>query len=325
MRSFLALVDELAADVPPASGAVVMGTGIVSVALDLDHRDTLSEILLAIAVAVLLGLFGIFLRRVRWQRPRWLDEARTPAALTAVAGTGVVGSRLTVGGVGWAGWLLLVIAVAAWLRLVPTVLRHWRTPTVGVSFMLTVATESLAVLSALLALEEHRRWLAVASVAPLLLGIAAYLFVLARIDLRQLLTGLGDHWVFGGALAIVTLACARTTAALDATGGLDGWHGFLQDATLGLWAAAVLWLPLLLVGEVLRPRLGYDVRRWATVFPFGMYAACSFAAGEVAGIAGIEDFGRAWIWVALAVWAVVFAGLLRLAVSTVVRTVHAAV
>jgi hypothetical protein len=39
----------------------------------------------------------------------------------------------------------------------------------------------------------------------------------------------------------------------------------------------MLWLPVLLLDEALHPRPRYDVRRWSTVFPVGMYAACSFA------------------------------------------------
>jgi tellurite resistance protein TehA-like permease len=73
----------------------------------------------------------------------------------------------------------------------------------------------------------------------------------------------------------------------------------------------MLWLPMLLVAEALRPRLRYDVRRWSTVFPVGMYAACSFVVGTVAHASGITDFARVWVWVGLAVWAVVFAAMLR--------------
>jgi Voltage-dependent anion channel len=54
-----------------------------------------------------------------------------------------------------------------------------------------------------------------------------------------------------------------------------------------------------------RPRPSYDVRRWSTVFPFGMYAACSFVVGTAAPVEGISDFARVWVWVVVAVWAVV--------------------
>lgn len=66
-----------------------------------------------------------------------------------------------------------------------------------------------------------------------------------------------------------------------------------------------------LTGEVLRPRLSYDVRRWATVFPLGMYAACSFATGQVTGITGTADFGHGWTWVAFTASLLVLAGLFR--------------
>jgi tellurite resistance protein TehA-like permease len=296
-----------------------MGTGIVSIGLLLAHEQTLSRILLGIAVALWLGLVLVFVWQALRARERWLEEARAPGVLTVVAATAVLGDRLTLLGERWAGYLLLVLALCLWLALLPRVLRHWATPTVGVSFMLTVATESLAVLAALLALEDHLPWLAASAVAPLVLGLGAYLFVLARIDLRELLVGRGDQWIFGGALAIATLACARTTAALDASGSVAGLRLTLHDVTLALWAAAVLWLPALLAGELIAPRLGYDSLRWSTVFPFGMYAVCSIAASSVTGIGGIGSFGRVWVWLALGAWTVVFAGLLRQAAAHVGR------
>jgi hypothetical protein len=288
-----------------------MGTGIVSIGLALDHQQTLSQILFGIAVALWLILFASFTGRCLWQRPRWRQEARAPEALTTVAGTAVVGDRLTLLGEDWAGYLLLLVALTLWLLLLPRILRHWSTPTTGAAFMLTVATESLAVLAALLATEGRVAWLAAAALAPLVLGLGAYLFVVAQVDLRQLLLGRGDHWIFGGALAIATLACARSTAALSATATLVDIHPALREATLALWAAAALWLPALLLGELVAPRIAYDTCRWSTVFPVGMYAVCSIAAGSVTGTGGLTSFGRTWIWVSLALWTIVFIAMLR--------------
>jgi tellurite resistance protein TehA-like permease len=73
----------------------------------------------------------------------------------------------------------------------------------------------------------------------------------------------------------------------------------------------MLWLGPLIAAEVLAPRPRYDVRRWATVFPLGMYAACSFAVGHSTGITGIGTFARVQTWLALAVSLFVFAGLIR--------------
>jgi Voltage-dependent anion channel len=147
--------------------------------------------------------------------------------------------------------------------------------------------------------------------AVLVLGLAFYVFTAARFDLHELFTGHGDHWVAGGALAISALAAGKITEAAGALGQFSEQHQILTASTLVLWCLAMVWLFPLIAGEVLRPRLSYDVRRWATVFPLGMYAACSFTAGQVTGISGIARFGHVWTWVAFTVSLLVLAGLFR--------------
>jgi tellurite resistance protein TehA-like permease len=102
-----------------------------------------------------------------------------------------------------------------------------------------------------------------------------------------------------------------------------------------LWFAAAVWLLLVVVlaaplayqrGRFARearhwatPPSGspsssaspYDVRRWATVFPLGMYAACSFTVGQVAGVSAIVTFARVETWIALAVTLIVAAAQIR--------------
>jgi hypothetical protein len=299
------------AAIPAASGAVVMGTGIVSVALLLDGDETLSRILLVVAGVAWVALGMILADRLVRDRERFLTESRLPAALTGVAGTGVLGTRLALLGWSWAGIILLVIALALWLGLVQSVLRNWTVPTVGASFVLTVSTESLALLAAVLAVSEHAHWLLYASLVPFVLGLAFYLFVLTRFDFRQLAVGRGDHWVSGGALAISTVVAGRITIAAKTLGMFGGEHGTLKAIALGLWVLTILWLPVLVVAEATYRRLHYDVRRWSTVFPVGMYAACSFIVGKAVVASEITDFARVWVWVAVAVWLVVFAGMLR--------------
>ena len=286
-----------------------MGTGIVSVALLLDGREVLSAILLVLDGGVWLALAVLLPARALADRPRFQADSRHPTALTSIAGTEVLGTRLTLAGWDWAGWVLLVIALLVWLALVPHVLRHWRTPTIGSSFILTVATESLALLAATLAFSDSAGWLLYAALVPFGLGLCFYAFVLSRFDFRQLLVGIGDHWVTGGALAISTVTAGRIALAAQRTGALSGALGFLKTISLVLWCLTMVWLPALIATELLRPRLSYSVRRWSTVFPVGMYAACSFVVGELSKTGGIVDFARVWVWVALAVWLVVFAGM----------------
>ena len=256
-------------------------------------------------LAVVLGA------RLADQRDRLAREASSPASLTAVAGTAVLGTRLAMQDYHAAAVALLAVSALGWALLLMPVLRHWKTPTLGMSFVLCVATEGLAVLGATLAITYRAGWLVSAAVPALVLGLAFYVFTAARFDLRELLTGQGDHWVAGGALAISALAAGKITEAARALGQFGEQHQILTDGTLVLWCLAMVWLFPLVTGEVLRPRLSYDVGRWATVFPLGMYAACSFATGQVTGITGIADFGHVWTWIAFSVSLLVLTGLFR--------------
>jgi len=293
---------------PPASGGMVMGTGIVSVALLLDGRDGISAALMWIALAAWAALALLLVARLLLHRARFLAEAAQPASLTGVAGTCVLGARLTVHGWAWAGIALLVVGGLFLLALLPSVLQHWRRPTVGASFLVTVATQSVAVLSATLAVSEQRKGLVVLAALLLLAGLCLYLWVLRDFDLRQLLVGRGDHWVAGGAVAISSLAAGRVVQAVEATGALADLRAFLDAVAVALIVAELIWLPLLVGGELLRPRLRFSALRWATVFPVGMYAASSFTVGAAGGHGWMTTFADVWVWVALAVWALVALG-----------------
>jgi tellurite resistance protein TehA-like permease len=296
-----------------------MGTGIVSIALSLDGLQVFSRILLgaaAIAWAVLALVVSLSVFR---QPDRVRRDASTPAALTGVAATAVLGAHVATFGWTWVAVASLGVAVALWCALLAPVLVHWSTPTAGVSLMLAVATESLAVLSATIARGQHQPWLLDTTLAPFVLGLGFYVFIMVRFDRRELVRGRGDHWVTGGALAISALAAGDITLAAGPLRALEGVHTELKLVTLLLWAAAVAWLPVLVGGELLRPRLVYDVRRWSTVFPIGMYATCSFIVGKTAAAPAITDFARFWTWAGVGVWIMVTAATVRRGLQVVRR------
>jgi hypothetical protein len=281
-----------------------MATGIVSVALAVDGAETLSRGLLGIAVAGWLVAAAAACRRGAASR-------RHPASLTAVAGTAVLGARAAMLGWDAAATALLALAFVLWLPLAPAVLRPPGRPSAGTSFLVVVATEAIAVLAAYVGASDDRRWLVVVGVLPLALGLAAYPLVATRFDLSELARGCGDQWVAGGALAIAAVACAalgRAAATVHAPADL---HAVLDRAALVVWVLAIAWLPLLAAGELRRPRRGYDLRRWATVFPVGMYAVCSFLVAGADDVPAIGTFARVWVWVSVAVWAVVFLAMAR--------------
>jgi hypothetical protein len=285
--------------VPAGSGAFVMGTGIVSVALAVDGAETLSRVLLALAAAGWVVAAAAACRR-------GLAARCHPASLTAVAGTAVLGARAAMLGWDVVATAILALAFVLWLPLVPLILRPPGRRTAGAAFLVVVATEAIAVLAAYVAASDRTRWLVVVAVLPLALGLAAYPLVVTRFDLRELAGGGGDQWVAGGALAIAAVACAALGSAAATVDAPADLHTVLDRAALVVWVLAIAWLPFLAAGELRRPRRGDDLRRWATVFPVGMYAVCSFLVAGADDLEPIATFARVWVWVAVAVWAAVF-------------------
>lgn len=283
-----------------------MGTGIVSIGLLLDHVVLPSRILLVLCAAIWLALGGGLAARAFRDPGAVRHAARVPAALTGVAGTAVLGNRLALLGWTQVALALLVIALVLLLALLLPVLSHWRTPTTGASLVLPVSIQSLAVLSAELAPSERSLLLLDGALAAFALGVVAYAMVIARFDFREVGMGRGDQWITGGALAISTLAAADLVRAARGLGALPDLRDPLEVLAVVLWGMSLWWLAILLASEVLRRRLGYDLRRWATVFPLGMYAVCSFILGPVAHVDAMTTFARIWIWVATVVWALVF-------------------
>ncbi|MFB7268668.1 hypothetical protein ACFCXH_42035, partial [Streptomyces nojiriensis] len=230
----------------------------------------------------------------------------TPAALTAVAATTVIGARLSQQGRQTAAAVLLVLAAVLWPGLLYNVLRHWRRRMPGAAFLGCVATQGLSLLAASLADAGHRDVLARAAMAAFCLGLLLYLAALFRFDLREVVGGAGDHWVAGGALSISALAGSKLTASPVWTGSA---HTALRTVTLALLALSLGWYVVLLAAELRHPRPRYDIRRWATVFPLGMTATACLSVAEPAGVAWLSTLGEVLLWIAVGAWLLTFAAL----------------
>ncbi|MGI5457204.1 tellurite resistance/C4-dicarboxylate transporter family protein [Streptomyces sp. CA-249302] len=298
------------AERPPAAGAAVMATGIVSIGLHLTGYEVVSRVALVIACAAWLGLAADFVARLVLDRERWRADAGSPAALTAVAATTVLGTRFSALGWQTLAEALLALAAVLWPVLLVDVVRHWRRRMPGAVFLCCVATQGLAVLAAALAGAQAVGWLARTALVLFWLGLVIYGFALARFDPRQILEGAGDHWVAGGALAISALAGSKLIAADSSRLYLwnDDDRGVLRAVTVTLLVLDVAWYAVLLVAEALRPRLHYDVRRWATVFPMGMTATATLSIAAALDIPWLKGPGQILLWIAVAAWLAVAAG-----------------
>ncbi|EMY32936.1 C4-dicarboxylate transporter/malic acid transport protein [Arthrobacter crystallopoietes BAB-32] len=328
--------DGAVASLAPGYFALVMGSGIVSVALKIQGFDVASAVLLAVCAAgyvliLLLHLLRLLRHRVQL-REEFHDPRRGFGFFTFVAGTNVLGIRLSMEGqIGWTSALLL-LGFAAWLVLgyvVPwtAVLGRTSRPVVatanGTWFIWSVASQSCAVAAATLEpmLPLLRRELAVLAVFSWSVGIFLYAACGIFVALRMMLYKLRPedltppYWVAMGAMAISVVAGARIVEMEDAP-MVTATRGLVGGLSVVCWAFAT-WLipPLVAAGwwRHFRHRvpLRYEATWWSIVFPVGMYGVACLTLGEADNLPIVGGIGAVWLWVACAVWLTAFAFMCR--------------
>jgi tellurite resistance protein TehA-like permease len=319
----------------PGYFALVMATGIVSIAMQNHGAHALSVVLLWLAALQYAVLVGLTVWRAVGFRDDLADDLADPrrafGLFTFVAATDVLGTRLAVDRHHHAALVLLAVGWLAWLVLgytVPwtAVLGHAKRPVLqyanGTWFIWVVASQSIAVLSAALepVIASGRRELALLAVFSWAVGVflyaAAGIFVAARMlvfDLRpQDLTP--PYWVAMGATAITVVAGARIVQMADAP-MVAATRGLVAGTSVVFWAFGT-WLipPLVAAGLwrhlVHRIPLRYEAPMWSIVFPLGMYGVGGHYLGEADQLPIVKDIGANESWFALAAWAITFVAML---------------
>jgi tellurite resistance protein TehA-like permease len=319
----------------PGYFALVMATGIVSIAMDNHGRTNLSLALLALAClagAVLVGLTAW--RIVSFPRDMLADlrdPARAFGMFTFVAAIDVLGTRFATAGHHGTGLVLLVVGWVAWVLLgylVPwtALLGHSRRPILrdanGTWFIWTVASQSVAVLAAALEPTVHdgRRELALLAVVSWSVGMLLYAATGLLVAARMLLYPLRPedltppYWVAMGATAITVVAGARIVQMADAP-MVEATRGLAAGSPVVFWAFGSWLIPALVAAGVWRHvvhriPLRYEATLWSVVFPLGMYGVGAHYLGDADHLPIVKTIGADESWVALAAWVLVFAAML---------------
>ncbi len=328
----------------PGYFALVMATGIMSVAMDTHGLPVLSAVLLIIAMVSWVVLVIASIWRIVAHRSKMLADLRNPRVafgyFTFVAGTDVVGTALVSRGFYPLAFVLLAIGALAWLVLgyvVPwaAVLGRARTGPIlkdanGTWFIWVVGSQSVAVLAAALEpqMPSIRRELAVLAVLSWAVGIflygAAGVFVAARMMMYRL--GPADlqppYFVAMGATAITVVAGARIVQMTD-TPMVEATRGLAAGLSVVFWAFGSWLVPALVAAGIWRHvvhriPLTYSAPLWSVVFPLGMYGVGAHYLGQADDLPLVEAIGATEVWVALAVWALTFAGLVLHLLRTIV-------
>lgn len=325
------------ADLNPGYFALVMATGIVSVATNQQGWHVIATVLFAINLLAYVVLWLLTLARVATCFPRVaadvMDHARSPGFFTLIAGTCVIGSQcITLVGNVTAALVLWLFSAALWFvftyAFFALAMVRSTKPSLGSgidgSWLLTVvATQAVVFLGALLAphiVPANGRFL-FAMLVLWMAGCMLYLLIIGMIFQRLIFlpisaqTLTSPYWINMGALAITTLAGAKLILMSSRSLFISGTLPFLKGFTLFFWAAGTWWIPLFIVlGAwrylVARYPVRYSPEYWAMVFPLGMYAAATYLLAHALSTPPLLDVARVGVYIALLAWVAVFAGML---------------
>jgi tellurite resistance protein TehA-like permease len=320
----------------PGYFALVMASGIISIALDQRGFDVMSAVLFAAAATAYVVLLSLSVWRLVAFRHDMAEDFRAPhrafGFFTFVAGTNVLGARAA--GEGWYAVTatLLLVAAVVWLVLgyvVPwsAVLSRQERPVValanGTWFIWVVASQSVAVAASALenAYAGARQELAVLAVLSWSVGVFLYAASAIFVSLRIMMFPFEPedldppYWVSMGAVAITVVAGAQV-AGMQSAPMIDATRALIAGLSVVFWAFATWLIPVLVAAGVWRHfvrrvPLRYVATLWSIVFPLGMYSVAGIYLGRTDHLPLVEAIGSAWLWVALTAWVVVAVAMLR--------------
>jgi tellurite resistance protein TehA-like permease len=326
----------------PAYFAMVMATGIVSIACFQLNMASIARLLACLNAVSYIILWALYLARVCLFPSQFfldlIDHRRGVGFFTVIAGTCVFGSQLSlIYGMTGSAMALWIAGIVLWFAINYSVftaftVKQEKPPLeVGINggwLVAVVATQSVSILGELVLKQIHpyEEWVHLFSLSFWLWGGMLYIWLISLIFYRytffkfQPSDLMPPYWINMGAMAISTLAGGILIGNAGQSRLLDELIPFLKGLTFMFWATATWWIPMLLIlgfwrHVVKRFPLAYDPLFWGAVFPLGMYTACTWKLANVTQLPFLLVIPRYFIFVALGAWCLTFIGLVRRLVS----------
>lgn len=348
-RAIYKMCQEEIANLYPGYFAVVMATGIVSIAAYLQGMSAIAWMLFYLNLIAFVFLWLAYLARLLFFFPRFFadltNHARGAGFFTLVAGTSVLGRQFillahddTIALVLWFIVILLWCVLTYAFFAAMTVKEDKPSLENGLNggwLLAVVATQSVSLLGTRAA-QNFLAWqqpILFFTLAMFLLGGALYLFITSLIFYRFMFfrfaadSATPPYWINMGAVAITTLAGATLISSASEWTFLQEILPFLKGFTFFFWTIATWWIPLLLILGVWRHvykrfPLRYDPQYWGMVFPLGMYTTGTFEIARATGLNFLFVIPQYFVYLALFAWLIVSIGLVhRIAVTLSTRSV----
>lgn len=338
MAATLKRLDAAMADLPPAYFAMVMATGIVSIASHLLGYAVLAVPLVWLNVLFYGVLWALTVGRIVLHTDRFLadlgDHARGTGFFTMVAGTCIVGNQAAlIMSSPKTALVLLALGTVLWALLIYSVFTLFtiraEKPSLekginGTWLAATVATQSVSILSGIVVKEfvHYKEMALFFSLCMFLLGCMFYLLIITLIFYRFMFFEMKPkdvghpYWINMGAVAITTLAGATLITNSPSHPLLRSILPFTTGFTLFFWATATWWIPFLLLLGAWRfiaekDPFTYDPQYWGMVFPLGMYTTCTFRLANAVHADFLLVIPKYFIFIAILAWSLTLLGLVK--------------
>lgn len=323
-------------NLPTAYFALVMATGIVSIAAFNFSFFKIAHALFYFNIAAYLFLTILYLARMIMYSQLFMadtgDHAKSPGLLTFVAGTCVLGSQFVIIADNYPiATTLFYIGTAAWIFLIYMVFTVFSVKKVkpsikdaisGVWLLIIVSTQSISILSAQLTgyLPFANDQVLFFSLIMFLCGCMFYIIIITLIVYRMSFFSMKaeefapPYWINMGAVAISTLAGSTLMLSANNWPFITEILPFLKGFTLFFWAIGTWWIPLIVILGIWRHvfkqlPLKYHPQYWGMIFPMGMYTVCTVRLSQALELPFLMSIPSFFVYIALVAWAIAGVGM----------------
>lgn len=341
--ALIPLIKEEVKNLFPAYFALVMSTGIISIAAHLLNFHFISEILFWGNNLFFLVLFVMLLARIIFFFPYFFSNLNSHITgagyFTLIAGITILGVQFVllkeafqIATILWYVSLVLWIVLIYTFFVIVTVRKDKPALEKGINgiwLVIIVATQGVSILGTLLAshLPFPAERVLFLTLCGFLLGCMLYVILITLIFYRLTFFPIRAEefappfWINMGAVAITTLSGSTLILNINNTPGLSAFIPFLKGFTLFFWATGTWWIPIIVILGIWRHvynkfPLSYHPQYWGMVFPLGMYTVCTWRLSQALNLAYLKYIPLVFIYVAFIAWLAAFTGLVLNLIKT---------